>query len=488
MRPLPVRIRLTIWYAVVFSLALAAFSLTLWILVRGRLYDELHDQLEGRIASVQRFLAAQKPDATSGELEQALLDEYETEDHAAWLQILNQDGRWMFRARGMEHTFPAATLPNGLPERGRLTTGRDGDFRVLMLEKAIRVQGRLYTVEAGGATNGIHHTLEQLRNVFLLLFPSFVIVAAAGGFYLSRRALRPVDEITSLARSIRESNLNRRLPSLKTKDELQRLSDTLNEMFARIEEAFIRTRQFTADASHELRTPVSLIRTEAELALRKTRTPEEYRAALEHILVESERTTELIESLLRLARGDSGADRAVLLPMQLQRFLSECESDWKPTLEQAELNLMLDVPSEQIFVSADERSLRRLMIVLLDNARKYTPPHGHIRIFAEADHDTVLVGVADDGDGMHPDELPHIFERFYRVDKARQRAQGGAGLGLSLAKWIAGQHATEIQVESSPQKGSTFTFRLKRASGNLVDAGILTEFNPQSVLRRTGES
>ncbi|ABF39315.1 periplasmic sensor signal transduction histidine kinase [Candidatus Koribacter versatilis Ellin345] len=470
MKQLPIRIRLTLWYAGIFTLALVAFGSSVWVLVRERLNDEVQDQLELRVAGVQRFMAAQSSGATLEDMRRALEEEYETEDHAVWLQVLDQDGNWMFRARGMADTFPSPSLPRELSPKGRISTGRDGRFHVLMLQKAVSVQDRLYTIEAGASTNGIHHTLEQLRNVFLFLVPCFVLIAAVGSYYFSRRALRSVDEITAMARSIHERNLNQRLPPLQTNDELQRLSDTLNEMLSRIEAAFTRTRQFTADASHELRTPLSLIRTEAELALRKTRTEEEYRNALGHVLAESERTTELIESLLTLARTDSGAEIIQLVPLQTNTFLRHCTEEWAQVMGEARLRLEVALPSEETWVSADERLLRRLMVVLLDNARKYTPESGYVRVFAELTDREVTVGVQDNGCGIQAEHLPRIFDRFYRVDKARSRGEGGAGLGLSLAKWIAGQHKTEIHVESTPGAGSTFSFRLARVANNTANS------------------
>jgi signal transduction histidine kinase len=235
-------------------------------------------------------------------------------------------------------------------------------------------------------------------------------------------------------------------------------------MLSRIEASFKRTRQFTADASHELRTPLSLIRTEAELALRKSRSEEEYRTALTHIHSESVRTTELIESLLTLARTDSGAEVLQLRPLRIVAFVRQVAEDWKPMFADSQLTFETALPAGDATTYADDATLRRLLILLLDNARKYTPEGGTVMLRAELASGSATVSVEDTGIGIDEQHLPRIFDRFYRVDKARSRGQGGAGLGLSLAKWIAAQHRTSITVVSVPGKGSKFEFRLETVS------------------------
>lgn len=460
MKRLPIRLRLTVWYLVVFSLALAAFGGSVWVVVRQRLYGEISQQLQQQVRSVEHFMSAQKPNITAEHMQRELTEEYDTESQVEWLQIVDSDGHWMYRSTEMASLSSAVTPPQSLPERGKFSSIHSERVHLRVIEKPITVMGKLYTVQTAVPTNGAHHTLENLQAVFFLLAPLFLVIAAFGSYYMSRRALAPVDEITALARSIHDHNLDSRLPKLNTNDELQRLSDTLNEMLARIEASFKRTRQFTADASHELRTPLSLIRTEAELALRKMRSEEEYRSALEHILAESERTTQLVESLLALARTDSGAMELQLRPLHIVDFLQRVADDWKPLFAEAQLRFETVLQAPDVVVNADEGTLRRLMILLLDNARKYTPQGGAVKLSAEVGPGTVTVSVEDTGVGIGPEHLSRIFDRFYRVDKARSRSQGGAGLGLSLAKWIAAQHGTQVEVTSTVGKGSRFWFRL----------------------------
>ena len=258
------------------------------------------------------------------------------------------------------------------------------------------------------------------------------------------------------ARDISGANLSSRLQKLETGDELQRLSDTLNEMLARIEAAFQRITQFTADASHELRTPVSLIRTEAELALRRSRGEAEYKESLRHILLEAERTTALIEQLLSLARTDSGRETLHMQRVDLSAMLRGVVESWRQVADIRNIQFSASIAATDSFVLGDEDALRRVADILLDNAFKYTAQPGSVGLSLEQRGDRVVMMVKDSGIGIAEEEKDKIFERFYRVDKARSREQGGVGLGLAIAQWIVAQHRGSITVESAPGEGSVF--------------------------------
>jgi signal transduction histidine kinase len=262
------------------------------------------------------------------------------------------------------------------------------------------------------------------------------------------------------ARSITGTTLSSRLEKLNTGDELQRLSDTLNEMLDRIELAFRRVTQFTADASHELRTPISLVRTEAELALRRSRGESEYKEALRHILLEAERTTSLIEELLALARADAGRETLNLHPVDVREILREVAEGWRRVAKISNLQFSDSIETRESLVLADEAALRRAVDILLDNAFKYTPSPGTVHLSLEQHNDKVVITVRDTGVGIATEEQSKVFERFYRVDKARSRDLGGAGLGLSIAQWIVQQHGGKIEVESGLGKGSIFRLEL----------------------------
>jgi len=272
-----------------------------------------------------------------------------------------------------------------------------------------------------------------------------------------------VDVLTRTARSIGGNNLGSRLEKLYTGDELQRLSDTLNEMLDRIETAFQRISQFTADASHELRTPISLMRTEAEVALRRARNVELYREALEHILREAEKTSTLIEELLVLARMDSASEALTLAPLELKEFLEESVAQWKLLLRVQDYEILFRSDESTVWVMADQGALRRVVNILVDNAVKYTSAPGRISVTLETEQENVVLSVSDTGVGIPECEQQKIFQRFYRVDKARSRTLGGAGLGLSIAHWIVERHRGSIKVASQVLGGSRFSIVLPLA-------------------------
>jgi signal transduction histidine kinase len=258
------------------------------------------------------------------------------------------------------------------------------------------------------------------------------------------------------ARTIGANNMSRRLLVPATGDELQRLSETLNDMMTRLELAFRRIMRFTADASHELRAPFALIRGTAEVALLESRDAETYRAALHDILFEGERTSKLIEDLLTMARADSEASQLAMEPVDLSEPLLQACVHGVSLAESKEIHFDWNVPEDAAIVVGDQDALRRLFLILIDNAVKYTPPGGSARVELDVNDRETHVAVRDTGIGIALEDLDHAFERFYRADKARQRDLGGAGLGLSIARWIADAHNAGIWVESALNRGSAF--------------------------------
>ncbi len=321
------------------------------------------------------------------------------------------------------------------------------------------VKGERFRILVGMPLRGTLVMLRHLRIVLLWSAPVVLLIASLGGFWMSRRALAPVDEMTRTARSIGIQNLSRRLTVPATGDELQRLSETWNDMLARLEAAVKRLSQFTADASHELRTPIALIRTTAELTLRRERSVETYREALRQIVSESERTTRLVEDLLLLARADAGLPALPLERLELTPLVREVCEQGQILAEARHLKISADVPQEPVFVTANDPALRWLLLLLVDNAVKYTPAGGRITVSVDHNSGVASVAVRDTGIGIPDSALPHVFERFYRADDSRNRDAGGAGLGLSIAKWIAERHHASLEAESVVGEGSIFRIR-----------------------------
>jgi len=463
-RRLSIGLRLTLWYLAIFAAAQVLFGVGMWLALRQDLYSVADHSLTAQVEDLTNFLKSQKKkNMTPAKLREEASEAYDLEHSGDFLQIYDQDGNWIFRAPALERTRFAPISPTTIkrPSFRNLELGNK-PFRFIM--QRVDVNGRAYTVQTGVPTEQIMATLSLFRRYLLLLAPLLLLAAAFGGYLLSRKALSPVDALTRTARSISGTNLGNRLEKLTTGDELQRLSDTLNEMLARIEGAFLRVTQFTADASHELRTPVSLIRTEAEIALRKSRGELEYRESLRRILLESERTSSLIEELLSLARADSGRECLRLTCLDLCAPITETANEWRQLVQARNLEFRQMLPDRELPVLADRHAIQRLLAILLDNAVKYTPCPGVIELRLEPRNGEALITVRDSGIGISEQDQTKIFERFYRVDKVRSRELGGAGIGLAIADWIAQQHRGSIAVQSSIGKGSSFIVALPMQS------------------------
>ncbi len=317
-----------------------------------------------------------------------------------------------------------------------------------------------YTIQVAAPMNGFYAALNQFRWLTLLLSPFLVLLASVGGYWVSRRALTPVDEIIREAQNINSKNLSKRLNVSGSGDELQRLSETLNGMLERLEAAFNRITQFTADASHELRTPLALMRTTLEVSLRTSQSESEFREAQAETLEELEKTSALVEKLMLLARADAGVEALHRSPLDLADTVRDVCRQGRTLAEAKQISFEEENLETPLTVEGDRDALYRLFLILIDNAVKYTAPGGLITVsLIRSDHATG-VEIRDTGIGIAASDLPHIFDRFYRADKARSRELGGVGLGLSIARWEAEAHGGSIEVQSVVGKGSTFRVRL----------------------------
>lgn len=459
MRRLSIGMRLTLWYVAIFAVGELIFGASMFLILRHNLYDLVDDGVESQIEDLKNFLLAQQTDATPAKLREEMAAIYDHEHAGDFLEVHDQSGELIYRSSFLQ-THELVLLQPDQINRPLLRTRRiNGEHFRFAFEK-LNVDGRVYTLEMGASADDAFETLQLFRSYLLIFAPLLLLVSAGVGYWMSRKALAPVDALVRTARDISGTNLNRRLQTLKTGDELQRLTDTLNEMLDRIESAFQKITQFTADASHELRTPVSLIRTEAELALRRSRTEAEYKESLLQILQEAERTTLLIEQLLELARSDSGRGSLIMQAVDLPEVLRSVVSSWQQVAAARNLQFSTDIYKLDVSVMGEPNLLRRLADILLDNAFKYTPSPGSVRLALEVREETAVILVRDSGMGIAQEEQEKIFERFYRIDKARSRGEGGVGLGLAIAEWIVLQHRGAISVESRPGEGATFRVEL----------------------------
>ena len=434
-RQLSIRLRLSLWYAAVLLAGFVLFSLLLWFAVRRGLIASVDQALDRRVQGAVELIEETSREGGGIPAIQDELGEYaDSVPEGRLIRVTGPNG---------QRIFPI-DAPAPLPTRG---------YRIL--RRSDYVLGRPYTIIAAASLESTEDLLARLRWLMLLSIPITLIAAALGGYAISRQALSPVDAMTSEAAAIGIGNLSRRLVVPRTGDELERLASTWNHMLDRLESAVKQLTQFTADASHELRTPVALIRTTAELALRRPRTADDYREALHQVVEESERTSRLVDDLLTLARADAGRALLSTEPLDLTLLVRDVCEQGMILGAARHVEVHTETPLKPVTVQGNPPALRRLLFILLDNAIKYTPEGGKVTVSLRNDASPVL-SVADTGIGIPPEALPHVFERFFRADPSRNRDLGGAGLGLAIARWIAERHNATIAAESTPGAGSIF--------------------------------
>lgn len=461
MRPASIRVRLTLWYFGIFAATFSIYAVGILLAMRASVDAVIDEELGIRLEGVQRFMERHDPTVSLEEMQDEFREHSGLRPGGDLLQVSNAQGNWLFRStsiRDYEIDLPPMSLSTPRYETLELK-----GHRLRVLSANFTVSGNIYTAQLAAPVAEAYNILQRFQWLLLSSIPLVLVVASAGGYWMSRRALAPVDEITRAARSVSEHNLSSRLVIPRAADELQRLAVTFNRMLGRLEAAFTRITQFTADASHELRTPVALVRTTAELSLRRQRDNPEYREALDQILDEAKRMTVIIESLMTLARVESGTETLNVQAIDVASIVRDACTRSEPLAQSKQIPFEGEIPDTSILVSGDANALQRLFLILIDNAIKYTPTSGRVRVRLETEADDVVVSIHDTGIGISKEDLPLIFERFYRADKVRSREAGGAGLGLSIARWIADAHRASIRVESLPGEGSIFEVRIPRA-------------------------
>jgi heavy metal sensor kinase len=322
---------------------------------------------------------------------------------------------------------------------------------------------RQYLVESGALLDDVHADLRQWLVLLVAALPGFGLISIGGGYFLIKRALKPVDRIAATADRIGSHNLSERLPVAKTGDELERLSITLNRMIDRLDEAFQNSRRFMADASHELRTPLTILRGEMETFAQEESLTLEMHERLGAALEELERLVSVVEGLFAISRLDAGEAQAEWVKFDLRGLASSTADQMSLLGEDKNIAINSAGNGERVWVEGDRARMKQVVVNLLDNAIKYTPEGGHVGISVTARAGRALLEVTDTGIGIPPEALPRVFERFYRVDAARTREFGGAGLGLSIVKSICAAHSGRVEAFSTPGHGSVFRVELPLA-------------------------
>jgi heavy metal sensor kinase len=443
-----IRFRLTLWYAAALTLGLGLFSGLIWLSLRQRLVSEMDRDLDGRSSRFEQYFRGESVEVEHDQLRDELNEFCQALPPASYVDLRGSDG--------FQFQYPATAAPQAR------------DFR--MLQRRFALGAQEFDLEVGAPMDNVVHTLQLLRLLLWSLLPVVIVLSCAGGAWLSGRALKPIQDLTAAANAISIENLSERLPAPATGDELARLTEVLNSMLARLEAAVKRLSQFAADASHELRTPLAVIRTTAELALRRSRTPESYRQSLSEIAAETERMTQLVVDLLALARSGTEATEMPRASLDLRALVGEVCAELDSLAETRQVGIRAELGQSPAIVSGNQPALRRLFVILLDNALKYSPAGAEVRLRVSHEDGRVSVSIEDSGAGISAADLPHIFERFYR---AGEGSGEGHGLGLALAERIAQAHGATIEVRST--EGASSVFRVSfaaPASANLQIAAI----------------
>lgn len=471
---LPIRVRLTAWYAVSLTALIALFGLLIHGLMSDRLLtrtdaeldEELHElQLETEIADGREALCQQL---------ELRFGHHDTFDFV----VQNPVGECVFSSRRIldaPAVLPLTRADGSSPHRSAELRGI-GPARIGVREVRSS-EGPMHIAVVAPLSRYISE-LSDLRWLLVTVGPMIVLIAIGGGWWLARRSLRPVDLMTAAAERITAEHRSERLIPDHSGDELGRLASTLNAMIDRLQRSLDDTRQFTADAAHELRTPLAVIRSTAEVALRSPRTTAGYEECLQTVLEETARMTALANQLLMLAREEAGLHDEPLRPVDLADVARDAINDLEPLAELKGLSLTMDCDSAAR-VPADRDRLRRVLLNLLDNAIKHTPAGGQVSLTIEARVDVAQLIIRDTGIGIPPEHLPHVFERFYRADASHNRETGGVGLGLAICRAIIKSHQGAITIRSTPGEGTEVRIGLPLCPTPL-DAVPSIHFHPSS--------
>ena len=455
------------WYVGTVVVVMAAFSLLLYHSLRRSLLASADDALRNTAQDITAALREEHYE-TVGEIVSECVTE---KHHADQVQVLVRPASGpldqVLAAVAREPT--AESLPLNAAARTTALAGsatyetfsrvRGYPWRTLTF--AAHDAATQYIIQAGMSLRSVTETLRRLVLTLLVSVPLLLAVLTGFGYFFIREAFQPVRRMVATVHGIRADDLSRRVTDVESPDEIGELAATFNAMLGRIERAFNEVRQFSSDAAHELKTPLTALRGEMEVALRKEREPAEYRTVLESGLEEAAKLERIIDDLLLLARTDAASGTPGNEPVALDEVVLEAHEETRKLAERMGISLVLN-KLDEVCIKGNALLLRRLLVNLIDNGIKYNRPGGNVSVtlgLGPGGNEARLV-VEDTGIGIPAESLPHLFDRFYRVDKARSRDVGGTGLGLAIVKRVAEAHGGTVIAESEPGKGSKFTVML----------------------------
>jgi heavy metal sensor kinase len=449
-QPKSVRVRLTLWHVGVMLVVLAVYAGVVYVFVRdnaSRMLDErLHDDFDWA-----SDMLAQRPDGSISPYDET------GEGDSPWLQVWSLNGELLYDTpEARRNPVPYShVLAEQAENEDRVVTVRDLTPPYRVMSGGSRIGGKPVVVQVARSEYTIWQDLQQLLSILLLGLPVAVGAAGIGGYILARRALAPVERMAERARTINAERLDDRLPVDNPADELGRLATVFNETLTRLESSFDRMRRFSADASHELRTPLTAMRSVGEVGLRGRRDEAAYREIIGSMLEEVDRLSNLVDRLLTLSRADTGQSKLVIDVVDLPELAEEIAEQLDVLAEEKRQSLRVHCDAVPRWIG-DRMVLRQALLNLVDNAIKYSPVGGQIDIRVAQTSGGTTIDVTDTGPGIPAELRSRIFDRFYRVDKARSRENGGTGLGLAIAKWAVEVNGGHLTLEAAVNGGSRF--------------------------------
>jgi heavy metal sensor kinase len=430
------------------------YATTTFMAVRHEFLEQLDDRLHEDVESTETQLT-RTPDGRVGWTSAPHPDA--RSDDAAVYEVWSASGEQLHRSGAGVPLPPLALASVGSAYRyDTIVVDRQ---RWRTVASPVMVDGRSMVLRVARSEQRLRGELSEVLIILVFGLPFVVALAGVGGYALARRALTPIDHLAGAARRMTADRLHERLTAPNPKDEVGRLTAVINDTFARLESSFDQLRRFTADASHELRTPLAVVRGIGEAAIAERRSPAEYEEAIGSMLEEIDRMTTLVDTLLRLSHGDAGTIRLSREPLDLGQLAREVAASLAILAEERSQSITFNV-AEGVVAPVDRLVLREALTNILDNAIKYSPSRSTIFVRVERLGDHALLAVADQGPGIPPQHRERIFHRFFRVEEARTRDRGGAGLGLAIAKWAVELHGGQIAVKERAGGGSEFQVRL----------------------------
>ena len=477
MNPRSISFQLTAWYAGVITVVFVLLGGFMYLGVKHHLEKNLRETQSKRAAVIAETLVARVAQLGEELVMREVRESYAPELNNRFIRLTRPD-RSVLYVSGVpaELAFnPALVPPLAKPVKGRASRVErleDGQ-ELLIATVPVPASDGNWLVEVGASLAPVRALLRDFMLILLLALPVVLLVSAGGGLFLARRAFRPVEKIVRSAEQLTLHNLGGRLPVPQTGDELERLSLALNQMITRLDGAFQHNRRFLADASHELRTPLTVMRGELEAISQQADGEPELQDRVGSVLEEVERLAKIVEGLFALSRLDAGEAQAEWKRFDLARLAATTAEQMSLLAEDKGIAITCE-SSGEVLIEGDSGRMKQVIVNLLDNAIKYTPRGGSVVIRARARDGTACLEVEDTGVGIPAAAIPRVFDRFFRVDKARSRAEGGAGIGLSIVKAITNAHGGSVFVESEVQRGTCFHLRLPQhppESGQAEESG-----------------